>query len=593
MTTDELTPAAAAADAAAPGAGHEIELYAFDFDTFDHFPAIDAAAEVTAVADLLADFGVCTKRPWAEPMPSRGGDAVNQRFADWGIANGPTILYWVGHGWARGRQAAALAHARSPESVEEMGVTPAAMGAAIANWEARAPEDAWLLVIIEACKSGTFISNLVSVMEEKEGPNQIAFLAAANDSSANLGELRRALEQVLQHTFARDDEIPVDDLVDELTGTIHSKRRFLDIDKNARLVRIHRLTEATRTPVEASPVDPNQVLGAAREAVLDRLDRTGYVVVSGPPGGGKSSLLRDVAATEDRVDAGFSVAGLNAEETQRLVDRHTSGPGHTRLIVDGVDRAADPPAVARVLRQVGHRADVDLAVGTRPELYAELGVAPGEVIRVQCDTDLIRTSITDGLAPLVAAGELTAAQVAAVTTDVLGAEQEILYARLVVHEILARPRLAREGAVTQALGRTPTAVFAKAVARLRSNNRAVRPLFTALALSRGGGLPIRDGVWAAVGSAIARRTISPTAVHRFVAEAGPYLASASRDRQTVYRLDQRTYVDYLARDPAQVREYQLRIAHRGEAELARAQGHRVNPYWIHHLADHWAAAEGW
>lgn len=589
----------------------EIELYPFDFDTFASFDAIEAAAEVSSVASILADFGVRVSRPWAEPMASRGMDAVNQRFTEWGSATGPTILYWVGHGWSTS-QNSALAHAKSPKTVREQGVTPGAMAAAIADWEAKAPEGTWLLVIVEACKSGPFITKLAGEIDNGAGPRRIALLAAADRSAANLGELRRGLDLVLRQTFARDNVIRVSDLVDEVTDAINSKRRVLDLDRSAVLERIVTIPEAVPAPVEETAVDPLLGRGSEREALLDRLDQTGYVVVSGPPGGGKSALLREVAMTGADVDGGFSVAGLNVAETVRLVGEYAGGPElptanvqvgdvvrsmsparKKRLVVDGVDRATDPPAVAKVLRELGSSPHLDLAVGSRPELFDELGVAPAEVIEVERDPDLIRDYVLGRLQPLVATGTLSAEQVASVAEDVVGEQEEILYARLVVEEILARPGLAREGDVVHELGHTSAAVFGKAVARLRNNNRAVRPMLTALALSRGGGLPIRDGVWAAVASAIAKRTVSVAAVHQFVSDASPYLTSALRDHQTVYRLAQRTYVDYLARDRVRMQGHHLRIARRGEAEIERADGKPVNPYWAQHLEDHWVAAQGW
>jgi hypothetical protein len=62
--------------------------------------SLEVDAEVARVAELLADFGGEIRRPWAVKMEDRGGDAIDARLAEWQAdAAGPTVLYWVGHGW--------------------------------------------------------------------------------------------------------------------------------------------------------------------------------------------------------------------------------------------------------------------------------------------------------------------------------------------------------------------------------------------------------------------------------------------------------------------------------------------------------------
>lgn len=75
-------------------------------------PQLDVDPKVERVAELLADFDADLARPWGIPRSDRGGDALLARLADCSDAGGgPTILYWVGHGWSD-RRTAALAHAR-------------------------------------------------------------------------------------------------------------------------------------------------------------------------------------------------------------------------------------------------------------------------------------------------------------------------------------------------------------------------------------------------------------------------------------------------------------------------------------------------
>lgn len=94
--------------------------------SYDHFENLDVEREVDSVANNFAPFGI-RDIDWASPLSDRGADWVAERLREWSISPGPSILYWVGHGWSDSTRAR-LAHSRSPESVMSDGISPAMLG---------------------------------------------------------------------------------------------------------------------------------------------------------------------------------------------------------------------------------------------------------------------------------------------------------------------------------------------------------------------------------------------------------------------------------------------------------------------------------
>src|SRR5262249_13057792 len=119
--------------------------------------------------------------------------------------------------------------------------------------------------------------------------------------------------------------------------------------------------------------------------------------------------------------------------------------------------------------------------------------------------------------------------------------QEFLYARLAVHEIIARPDLlSRPDELAELLTGTHRDLFAAAVARLTDRDPAYHPLLSALARTRGRGLPIRDGIWTLIAAALAGTDAAPEVddarISGLLNAAAPYLALDAEHGQSVYRL---------------------------------------------------------
>jgi WD40 repeat protein len=264
-------------------------------------------------------------------MRERGRDAVRARLGEWsGAPAGPTILYWVGHGWSDDASAA-LADARSPTGVGEEGLTPAALARWITTWEACCPDEPWLVVVVDACRSARFVELLAGELDRLGGRRRIALVGTSGRGAATLGRFTDSLDATLRHTFAADAEIAATRLCDELDRTIPGgARRFLNIHDDAVLRR------ATPVPEYAGSLDLRAVLTAVlttlsiderrhfvskaqggelradqdslgevgwyftgreqeRQKILDWLvESSGMLVVTGRAGSGKSALLGDV-----------------------------------------------------------------------------------------------------------------------------------------------------------------------------------------------------------------------------------------------------------------------------------------------------------
>lgn len=614
-----------------------VELFPFDFGEFHDqaFVHLDVKPVVEEVRVTLADFGVELVRPWKTPMKRRGGDAVRARFESWGTGQRPTILYWVGHGWAQ-HPIAELAHADSPAVVDGWGVTPRLMARAISKWEAKAPDSAWLLVVIDACQSGRFAELLQAELDNLRGPRRIAILGTSTSASTNLGEFSRELSAALKHTFAANTTISVEQLVNELSRTLRGKRRLLEIDPTAGLRRSLPALEGFAGALDARgellaviadlPEDERlhffakaqggelrsdgTVMGEIswnfvgredeRATLVERLSRDGLTVVTGRAGSGKSAVLGDlvvrsrpdlasvmvahglmqyVFAKVPALDAAIQLTGLNARgmadrlcaalsiapaEPERPLTEHLdqelrrlgSASRPIRIVVDALDEAVAPLEVASLLRHIGLTPHVRLIVGTRRsthegpdlpdtndrDLLDVLEAADSDIVQVQRNPQLVFQYVQRRLRPATSLSndeaEIWARRIASV-------DQEFLYARLVTFELLEDETLLRRPAAAERLGTTHRAVFAATVERLKAKNRSYEPLLIALAVAEGRGLPIRDGVWAAVGRAVGGRAVSDQEIPRLLVDAAPYITLDVEDEQTVYRLGHRTFAEHL------------------------------------------------
>ena len=291
-------------------------------------------SELARLADLFAELDAEIARPWHQPpMAKRGHDAVMARLNGWAAKPlGPTILYWLGHGWSNGRTAA-LAHAHSPAAVDTEGITPKQLARKIARWETELERPAWLLVVIDACQSARFAELLAAAVDNQQGPRRVAIIGTSGPGATTLGRFTDALATALTWTFADQPSIPVGRLCDELARTVDGgARRILNLHSDAVLYRRapqltgytgpldiratlatvladlsdderrHFLVKAQGGDLSSDGDDLGEVSWyftgreSERRTILAKLSSItgGLIVVTGRAGSGKSALLGDV-----------------------------------------------------------------------------------------------------------------------------------------------------------------------------------------------------------------------------------------------------------------------------------------------------------
>ncbi|WP_329271424.1 WD40 repeat domain-containing protein [Streptomyces sp. NBC_01451] len=303
-----------------------------------HLPDLDAEPQVGHLYDLLAAFNVA-QHPWATPASERGAGAVERRLRQWADAGGEpqapanTVLYWVGHGWSDGLNAA-LAHADSPARTGEAGVTPEHLADAIRTRQAlallRAGDEGvqgWTMVVVDTCRSRRFVERLASVLNAHNPPRRVLLMGVSGEGATTLGRFTAALRAALSTTYRADAEISLIDLVNQ----------FHRLLPDCAITVLGDMTDAVLTPVmppvgswmsapldeirhledvidDLSPDERRHFLAKAqgaehgeiswffegREQQIAQIDSwlrqsvTGMLVVTGRAGSGKSALLGNV-----------------------------------------------------------------------------------------------------------------------------------------------------------------------------------------------------------------------------------------------------------------------------------------------------------
>ena len=397
-----------------------------------------------------------------------------------------------------------------------------------------------------------------------------------------------------------------------------------------------------------------------------RENRGGMLVVTGRAGVGKSALLGnllvysnpglrqllirgghlEMVADNDRppddvFDAALHLTGVTTSELVRKladaagvkVPASESGEfGHdleallTRLhdrsftiLVDALDEAQEPATIAStILRRLAGLPHIRIIVGTRAstkegpdqpytadrDILDALGRANTSTMYVERDPAAIAVYVKRRLTASAGAAlhQLGDADVDEMAALIRGRDREFLFARLAIHELIARPELlslARREELEELLGGDHRALFAAAVARLTVGSRAARPLLEALAIARGRGIPRSDRVWALVADAMADNfEIREADIDHLLDAAAPYIMLDAENGQSVYRLAHRTFQEYFlhtplphTRDGAALASSHQRVA-RALIEQA-STGTEINPYLTYRLAEHVAEAGMW
>ena len=299
-----------------------------------------------------------------------------------------------------------------------------------------------------------------------------------------------------------------------------------------------------------------------------------------------------------------------------LIDRISRQQGRFTLLVDGLDEADLPLVVARhVLQRLATAPRTRVIVGTRrstaetidvplardTDLLDALGAdalnaAPVTVISVRRDPQAMERYARRRLVRAVIEGRVALSEPSRdrVAAAIGQSDREFLFARLAVHEVIRSAETTADP-VTLLPG-DHRQLFARAVDRIAAELPGSQALLRALAIAQGQGLPIRDGVWRSLATALGREPLEEddSAIAALIDSVGPYLTVDVEAGQTVYRLGHRTFNEhFLAEVPPAGRSGWHERAAEALIELARAEEGPINPYIERHLAGHVAEAGVW
>lgn len=388
-----------------------------------------------------------------------------------------------------------------------------------------------------------------------------------------------------------------------------------------------------------------------RREITDWLNTsaTGLLVVTGPAGSGKSAVLgnlivhtnpglRDLLIESGQVkrlaeeqqpadnvfDAAVLLTGLStADVVERLtndlgldaveLDSVTKVEGLCQAVagraltvmVDALDEAQDPLDVAGVLRKLGELPRFRVVVGTRrsttegPDLPEPLDTnlldALGKIskVAVGIDPDAVTRYVVQRLSAqeFPAGLGIDATAVTSVALSVGLQKRHFLYARLVVHEILARPELLTDAGrpeLTALLAEDHRGLFAAAVRRLTAADRSFGPLLEALAHARGRGMPRADGIWAtAAGAFIDGRRPGEADLDNLLDAGAPYVMLDAENGQSTYRLAHQTFVEYYHEQEPYAAGHRRISAALGDAIAGNWTA--ANFYAVRYLSEHLVA----
>lgn len=674
-----------------------ISVFAINIAEYDHLPRLDDLdQEVALLVGLLEGFGGTLTRRWDTPMEHRGADEINDRLSSWSkSSDGPSILYWVGHGWSDGIDAA-LAHVHSPMNVAISGVHPRTLALHIAQWESNATDDPWLIVIVDACKSKRFAELLHGELLNLQTPGRVLIIGTSSDGATTVGRFRRALGLVLGVSFAADDIIDFARFWAEVKRTLPGCAALPMNVENAAFQRTVASPAGLKVPLDVRTAvldalttmpedDRRHFIPKAQGAELGEVswyfegreferqqvsewlqtNQGGMFIITGRAGAGKSALLGDIlirsrpelnrvllgagllvpindqsSPPPNAFDAALHLTGFTANDAvDRLIKdlglrQISSGTaslserisdllvavreqrGNATVLVDALDESADPILIAEsVLRALSDLAGVRVIVGTRRSTLEgpDSPIADSQnlidaltnpdraprVIQMQRDPGAISRYVARRLSAGTAGQAVSPNNnmIQEVAALIASRDREFLFARLAVHEILANPQLLSDRwTLNVLLDGNHRTIFASSVDRLKRIHPSYGALFLALALSQGRGLPVRDGIWKGIASAIQPGSgdVTDLDVSAFVADSAPYLMLDREHGQTVYRLAHRTFAEHFSASTSNERELEQILGYCLQVVDASDQV-ELNSYLVAYTATHASACgeRGW
>ncbi|MCM2424908.1 AAA family ATPase [Streptomyces sp. RKAG337] len=663
------------------GPSQGFDIVGLPMDTYADCADLEATAEIEAIAELLKPWGG-EPVPWQTPR--RTQSAVSARLGSWSREENPrnSVLLWVGHGNGNDQEAN-LVVAGDESSDHDDEYTPAAMARHLID-RYRQDDPYWVVVMVEACGAALFVDHLQAELLRRGAADRILLIGSgAKHGKGYLAAFRAVLARVFRDVNGNDSYISLRDLgqrIEDLLvpGSVLSKRIG-----GGRLVRasppvppvtmtlddLSRPAAAVETALTGPPAGVSSsglsapggefspfFVGRAgsRGVVIRWLEESeqGLLVVTGPPGCGKSAfladLLRRASVRAPRADVALNLTGASMSQVvdslagqfgvdapawsvsddprvEDLLDRIDRAPERKATVVaDALDAAVDPGRMAHLLRALGARPGIRVVVGTRPsttdgldrppspaeDLLDALGRGKDEVTvhRLARDPqDLAefvrhrllfeRARFSTAEVELDEAVPRTVALIGA--TPASGSERDFLHTVLVVHEIIAQPELLADENrqdLAELVGRDHRSLFGGVVDRLEGVLPGSRAALRALAFTQGRGLPRAERIWATAASALGGSRVDARLLAEVAVAAAPYIMLDAEDGQAVYRMAHGAFREILLGDSA---PHAIEAAH---AEVTAAlveltigaagdevASWRPHPYLIRHLADHAAA----
>ncbi|MEU3606045.1 AAA family ATPase [Streptomyces sp. NPDC035033] len=479
------------------------------------YPDADTAGEADRVAAVLERLGGTAVSPLPRETDPARPDAGDERLlmslteadealARWAgerrdHAGRPSVLLWFGHG-VSGNTGPALLVPDAGHKRRNARVTPDMLAYYLhAEQQCRNTEEGhWAIVVIEACNSKNFAKELHARFLGSRAPELCSLLLVATGKAAAqgyLGTFRKSLESYLAGKSWQDKVHTLRELqchlksqvsYAELVGEETSRELPLRLRDVVPLDGAVTVAEHQRRQREfdASPTDPPYAGhdGAGREAGVPAGDDTGFLevvpdftgrtaelaavagwwggpdeppvlVVTGPPGTGKSALLGEVlrhlrqggdpAWAGARVSAVLRLTGSTAADVVRQLtqilgagegDEPTAAvpgdsdhdplepllrrlaasagrAGPALILADALDEAREPFHVASLLRDLTGAEGVRLLIGTRTSPYDEEASGGRVDLRAVLGSDTGRARVLELAADPQATAAYTARKV--------------------------------------------------------------------------------------------------------------------------------------------------------------------------------------
>jgi WD40 repeat protein len=419
----------------------------------------EAEEEARLIGEILADWGGVVE-PWDVGSSQRDRTRVEDRLSDWADAgrSRSSVLLWLGHGDSNDDRARLIVRGGRRADHE---LLPEDLASHIVDEHRMRSGPHWAIVVIEACGAARFAQLVGAVLHQERALDGVLVIGCGADlGSGYLGTFRDALSQVRDTYFSNDTQITLGDLSNRLdkmlTNGFVMRGTFR---RSAPLVPRRALAQNLTTPMDVYAdlrrvVDqlPEQELhfarwgtgadllefgwhfagrAAERAAILSWFGRHdhGLLVLTGPPGCGKSALLgnlllharpdvrellgragplgndwADAASlpeidgsllltgedTHAVVDAVARIAGVvlggdalsAAERVNALLAALGRRSGPLTLLADALDEAQDPAEIGVLLSRACALPGIRIVLATRPAPPADpLGIGELDLLK--------------------------------------------------------------------------------------------------------------------------------------------------------------------------------------------------------------------